>query len=61
MAATRGGPGGASETISMYAYNNIFAYFNAGLGQAASVIMVVLLAVITLLVSKAIRSKEVEL
>ncbi|WP_077532174.1 carbohydrate ABC transporter permease [Massiliimalia massiliensis] len=61
MAATRGGSGGASETISMYAYNNIFAYFNAGLGQAASVIMVVLLAVITLLVSKAIRSKEVEL
>ncbi len=56
MAATRGGPGGACETISMYAYNKY-----SGLGQAASVIMVVLLAVITLLVSKVIRSKEVGL
>lgn len=61
MAATRGGPGDASEMISMYAYNNIFAYFKAGLGQAASVVMVVLLAVVTLTVSKLIRSKEVEL
>ena len=61
MAATRGGPGDASEMISMYAYNNIFAYFKAGLGQAASVVMVVLLAVVTVAVSRLIRSKEVEL
>lgn len=61
MAATAGGPGGASETIAMYAYNNIFAYFKAGLGQAASITMTIMLAFITLTISKLIRSKEIEL
>ena len=61
MAATAGGPGGASETIAMYAYNNIFAFFKAGLGQAASITMTVLLAFVTLTISRLIRSREVEM
>ncbi len=61
MAATAGGPGGASETIAMYAYNNIFAFFNAGLGQAAAITMTIMFAVVTLTVSRLIRSKEVEM
>ena len=61
MAATHGGPGFATQTIAMYAYDNIFTYLKAGVGQASAVIMVIMLAVITLTVSKLIRSQEVEL
>jgi raffinose/stachyose/melibiose transport system permease protein len=61
VAATAGGPGGASETIAMYAYNNIFLYMKAGLGQAASIVMVIMLSVVTLTISRLIRSREVEM
>ena len=36
MSATGGGPARASETISMYIYNNLYTYSKAGYGQAIS-------------------------
>lgn len=60
MAATNGGPGQASETIAMYIFNNIFGYLKAGYGQAASVIMVAMLAILSISISKMLRSMVVE-
>ena len=60
MAATGGGPGKATETMAMYVYNNIFGYMKAGYGQAAAVLMTIILLVLTVTTSKFLRSKEVE-
>lgn len=43
---TRGGPGGATEVTSIYIYQNSFAFFQLGLGSAASVIMLVVVLVL---------------
>jgi len=60
IAATGGGPGNATETMAMFVYYNIFGYSKAGYGQAAAIIMTVLLLTLTVLVSHYFRSKEVE-
>ena len=60
MAATAGGPGKATETMAMYVYNNIFGYMKAGYGQAAAIMMTVILLVISILVSRFFRSRVVE-
>ena len=39
FATTRGGPGRATEVISLFAYRQIFQYFNAGYGAAAAVVV----------------------
>jgi multiple sugar transport system permease protein len=48
---TRGGPGAATETLSMFMYNSAFVYFRMGYVAAAAllVLLVVLLACIGLL------------
>ena len=61
MAATGGGPGRASETVAMLIYNNLFTYFKAGYGQAIAVVFTLSIFVISTVVSKSLRSKEVEL
>jgi multiple sugar transport system permease protein len=38
-ASTRGVPGRSTEVISLYAYRQIFQYFNAGYGAAAAVVV----------------------
>ncbi len=60
MAATGGGPGKATETMSMYVYNNIFGYMKAGYGQAAAIMMTVILLVISIFVSRFFRTRVVE-
>lgn len=45
---TRGGPGGATEVTSIYIYEHSFAFFQLGLGSAASVIMLVVVLVLGL-------------
>ena len=59
MATTGGGPGKATITMAMYVYNNIFGFMKAGYGQAAAVVMTIILLVISIIISKAFRSKEV--
>ena len=59
MGTTGGGPGKATETMSIYVYRNIFSYLKAGFGQAAAVVMTVILLIVSFLVSKFFSTKEV--
>ncbi len=61
MAATGGGPGNYSETLAMFVYKNIFVYHKAGYGAAAGMLLVGLLLAITVLATRLLRGKEVEL
>ncbi len=58
---TGGGPGTASTTINLYIYNNIFGFYHAGYGQALAMIFTLVIFLLTTLVAKKLRSKEVEL
>lgn len=61
MATTNGGPGrNTTLTMSMFIYNNIFGNSKAGYGQAAAVLMTVLLFILSFIVSKLFRAKGVE-
>lgn len=61
MSATGGGPARASETISMYIYNNLYSYSKAGYGQAISLVFLVVLIVVGNLMTGFFRKREVEL
>lgn len=61
MAATSGGPGRASETVAMLIYNNLFTYFRAGYGQAIAITFTIAIFVVSTIVSKILRAREVEL
>lgn len=60
MAATGGGPGRSSEMISIYIYKNLYSFYQAGYGQAVALVFVVLLAVGGGIITKVLRSREVE-
>lgn len=60
MAATGGGPAGASEMISIYIYKNLYGYYAAGYGQAVAVVFVVLLVLCGGMLSAVLRRREVE-
>ena len=40
---TKGGPGSASITLPMYAYQNAFMYYQAGYGAAIGIIILLML------------------
>lgn len=61
MAATNGGPGRASETLALYVYNNIFHYYKAGYGQAVAVIFTLIIFILSTLVTRSIRAREISL
>lgn len=52
---TRGQPGGATETISMYMYNGAFVYFRMGYIAAAALIVLVLVISVCLALSKPLK------
>jgi multiple sugar transport system permease protein len=52
---TRGQPGGATETISMYMYNGAFVYFRFGYIAAAALIVLVLVVSICVALSKPLK------
>lgn len=58
FATTRGGPGRATEVISLYAYRQIFQYFNAGYGAAAAVTVFIIAMIIGTIAAK-LLPKEV--
>lgn len=58
MAATKGGPGRASETFAVYVYNNTFPYNKAGYGQAAAIVMLIAIVLATNTVTAILRRKE---
>ncbi|MDO5422108.1 MAG: sugar ABC transporter permease [Eubacteriales bacterium] len=61
MSATGGGPARASETISMYIYNNLYTYSRAGYGQAISLAFLAFLILVGNLMTNFFRKREVEL
>jgi ABC-type sugar transport system permease subunit len=60
MAATMGGPGKATMSVAMYVYDNQFSYMKAGYGQAAAILMIVVMIVISGSLNRFLRSKELE-
>lgn len=61
MTVTGGGPGRASETFALYVYNYTFPYNKAGYGQAAAIIMLIAIVVVTGIVTRLLRRREVDL
>lgn len=61
MAATNGGPGRTSETFAMYVYNYTFPYNRAGYGQAAAILMMVFIFIISGIVSTLLRRREIDM
>jgi multiple sugar transport system permease protein len=52
---TRGGPGAATETISMFMYNGAFVYFRIGYIAAAALIVLFLVVVICLALARPLK------
>lgn len=52
---TRGQPGGATETISMFMYNSAFVYFRFGYTAAAALIVLVVVISICIALSKPLK------
>jgi ABC-type sugar transport system permease subunit len=53
---TKGGPGSASMTLPLYAYQNAFMYYQAGYGAAVGVvILLVLLLAVVLYIREVLR------
>lgn len=52
---TRGGPGAATETISMFMYNGAFVYFRIGYIAAAALMVLVVVATICLALSRPLK------
>lgn len=61
MSATGGGPARASETISMYIYDNLYTYSKAGYGQAISFVFLAFLIIVGNLMTNFFRKREVEM
>ena len=51
-AATQGGPGGATEVVSMFAYRQSFNYYNTSIGSAASIIALIIITIIASVFNK---------
>ena len=58
--ATRGGPGSATEVVSMYAYREMFGYFNVGYGSAAAVVILVMAIILTNILYHFMRGEETD-
>ena len=50
----------AAQSTAMFVYENIFGYNKAGLGQAAAIILTIILVSITAITTNVLRNKEVE-
>jgi multiple sugar transport system permease protein len=55
FATTRGGPGRATEVVSLYAYRQIFQYFNAGYGAATAVVVFLIAMIIGTIAAKLLQ------
>ena len=52
--------GEAAQTAAMYVYDNIFGFNKAGLGQAAAIIITVVLVILTYAITAVCNRLEVE-
>ena len=58
---TSGGPNHATETLATYMYNTAFGQGQYGYGSAISCVLFVVVAVVGIVQTKVLRSKEVEM
>jgi len=57
-AATKGGPGTSTEVVSMYAFRQIFQFFNVGYGAAVSVVILFIGVILTTFAVRLLRREE---
>lgn len=55
---TEGGPGGASRLLSLFIYQNGFEFFRLGYASAASIVLLAVLALFTVLLLRLNRSQD---
>ena len=55
---TEGGPGGASRLLSLFVYQNGFQFYRLGYASAASIVLLALLAIFTVLLLRLNRSQD---
>ena len=56
--ATRGGPGDATEVISMFAYRQSFQFFNMGYGSAAAILILFITLFVATIAVKYLQKAE---
>ncbi len=61
MVATGGGPGRSSMSLAYYVYKTTFVWSKAGYGQAIAMVMMIFIVVVSVLMARSLRSREVEL
>jgi raffinose/stachyose/melibiose transport system permease protein len=61
LALTKGGPGGATYSVTLDIYREAFQNNNYGLGSAKSLVFFLLVLILTQVVLKAFSTREVEL
>lgn len=61
LALTGGGPGGSTYSVTLDIYREAFQNNNYGLGSAKSLLLFVLVLVVTTLVLRSLRSREVDI
>jgi ABC-type sugar transport system permease subunit len=61
MVATQGGPGHASESMAYYIYNYLFPYNKVGYGQTVALFFFVACLLISNILIRVLRKKEIEL
>lgn len=54
---TNGGPGGSTETMSMYAYTNLMSYMDFGYGSTVAVVTFVVIFLISMIYMKLMGNK----
>lgn len=59
--ATNGGPNHASESMAYYIYEYLFPYNKVGYGQAVAVIYLIVCLVLSQIVTRSLRKREIEL
>lgn len=57
-ATTRGGPGGATEVLSMYSYRQSFLNYNIGLGTASAIVALIITIILSNIFNKYLGFKE---
>lgn len=57
---TRGGPGSATEVVSMYAYREMFGFFNVGYGSTAAVVILIMAIIVTNILYRLMREEDID-
>ncbi len=57
-ATTRGGPGGSTEIISMFAYRQAFNFFNTAVGSTAAILALFLTVTLSTVLNKNIKGNK---